>query len=105
MATIAIQATSSGTSGHTKRRKRLSSQVAYDRPSLRAARQLTPFAYPPTMKKIGMTCTIHVSQALQATAVNIWAPIESPLAARQGAAASQCLTDTARIDAARRKST
>jgi hypothetical protein len=35
--------------------------VAYDRPSLRAARQLTPFAYPPTMKKIGMTCTIHVT--------------------------------------------
>jgi len=57
------------------------------------------------MKKIGMTCTIHVSQAVQGTAVRMWAPINSPLESKYGAAASQCPTVTTSIDAARRKST
>ena len=31
-----------------------------------------PFAYPPTMKKIGITCKIHVSQAVQGTTARMW---------------------------------
>jgi hypothetical protein len=39
----------------------------HDLPSRRAARQLMPLAYPPTMKKIGITCRIHVSHEVQGT--------------------------------------
>jgi hypothetical protein len=88
-----------------RRRNRPSSQAAYDLLSRRAARQLMPFAYPPTMKKIGMTCTTHVSQAVQGTTVRMCDVVNVPVASKQGAAASQCPTITTSIDVARRKST
>src|SRR5262245_16514283 len=105
MPTIITQTTSSGRIGHTRRRNRPSSQAAYDLPSRRAARQLMPLAYPPTMKKIGMTCTIHVSHAVQGATVRMWEVVNVRVASKYGAAASQCPTVTTSIDIARRKST
>jgi len=53
------------------------------------------------MKKIGITCRIHVSQAVQRTAVRMWEVVNVLVASRQGAAASQRPTITTDIDIAR----